>query len=213
MRSTFPSNWCRSTISKVNTSHLHISRNSRLDRSHIWSARFRVVSWFNLNADELLKISHQPQEDDGLIIYESRAMARYIAAKAGSPLLPAKDPKAEALFEQAASVESANFDPYAYGLANEKVFGPQKGLETDELRIKKLQDILENKLEGYERILSKQNYLAGSKLTLADLFHLPYGAMLAQMGYDYLENPEKYPSVARYARVFSGSTICILFVD
>ncbi|CAE6484973.1 unnamed protein product [Rhizoctonia solani] len=33
-------------------------------------------------------------------------------------------------------------------------------------------------MEGYKRILSKQKYLAGNTFTLADLFHLPYGAMV-----------------------------------
>ncbi|KAF8595199.1 hypothetical protein BDV93DRAFT_564643 [Ceratobasidium sp. AG-I] len=32
-------------------------------------------------------------------------------------------------------------------------------------------------MDGYERILSKQKYLAGDTFTLADLFHLPYGKM------------------------------------
>ena len=30
-------------------------------------------------------------------------------------------------------------------------------------------------LQGYERVLSQFKYIAGDKLTLADLFHLPYG--------------------------------------
>jgi glutathione S-transferase len=50
-------------------------------------------------------------------VYESRAICRYIARKyedQGTPLLPPKnDIKAEALFEQAASVETANFHAHA----------------------------------------------------------------------------------------------------
>lgn len=51
-------------------------------------------------------------------------MCRYIAAKyadQGTPLVPT-DLKKNALFEQAASTEQANFDPFALGLANEKIF-------------------------------------------------------------------------------------------
>lgn len=42
-------------------------------------------------------------------------------------------------------------------------------------------NLLADKLEGYERILSKHAYLAGDKLTLADLFHLPYGTYVSQV--------------------------------
>jgi glutathione S-transferase len=36
--------------------------------------------------------------------------------------------------------------------------------------MKKLEDDLNQKLDGYERILSKQDYLAGDTISLADLF-------------------------------------------
>lgn len=57
-------------------------------------------------------------------MYESRAIARYIAAKyadQGTPLLP-KDPKAYGLSEQAASIEVSNFHPYASKAVAENVF-------------------------------------------------------------------------------------------
>ena len=38
------------------------------------------------------------------------------------------------------------------------------------------------------------------EITLADLFHLPYGAYLKKLDYNYLEDPAKRPNVARYAR-------------
>ncbi|KAG8901335.1 hypothetical protein FRC01_009878, partial [Tulasnella sp. 417] len=82
-----------------------------------------------------------------------------------------------ALFEQAASIEQANFDPYASGIAYEKVFNPMKGIPTDEKRLQYLIDTLSAKLDGYERILSKQKYLAGDELTIVDLWHIPYAEM------------------------------------
>ena len=63
------------------------------------------------------------QDDDGFQLFESRAIARYLVNKYGkdSGLIPS-DPKANALFEQAASIEAFNFDHYASGIAIERVF-------------------------------------------------------------------------------------------
>ncbi|KAG8923994.1 hypothetical protein FRC00_005628 [Tulasnella sp. 408] len=128
-------------------------------------------------------------DEDGFTLFgvdrvpgsESRAITRYIASKyaeQGTKLLPdPSDAKAVALFEQAASIEQGNFDPYAYGIADEKVFNPMKGIPTDEKRLEYLIDTLNAKLDGYERILSKQKYLAGDELTIVDLWHIPYAEM------------------------------------
>ena len=64
------------------------------------------------------------QDDDGFILYECRAIARYIAnkyASRGTPLIPT-DLKANALFEQAASVEISYFHPHARGILYETLY-------------------------------------------------------------------------------------------
>ncbi|KAI6154597.1 glutathione S-transferase-like protein [Pisolithus tinctorius] len=144
-------------------------------------------------------------DDDGFILYESRAICRYLAKKyegQGTPTLIPKDAKGEALFEQAASIEAFNFYPFASGLAFEKIIKKHQGMETDEVKVKVLLDNLNAKLDAYEVILGEQPYLAGEDVTLADLFHLPYGTIaIEELGYNVLENR---PNVARWWKAISS---------
>ncbi|KAI0644282.1 glutathione S-transferase [Trametes meyenii] len=145
-------------------------------------------------------------DDDGFKVYESRAIARYIALKYGGigKLIPAQsDVKKTALFEQAASVELTNFDPSASALAFENIFKPIFGLQTDPAAVEKLKTTLEGKLAVYDVILGKSKYLAGDELTLADLFHLPYGALLEKQGIDFVISG-RWPNLTRWWKDISS---------
>ncbi|KAH7928889.1 glutathione S-transferase [Leucogyrophana mollusca] len=143
-------------------------------------------------------------DDDGFIVYESRAISRYLTKKYASQgtqeLIPT-GLKEEALFEQAASIELTNFDPIGNGIADENIFKRLRGEEPDQKRVSELVTLLEAKLNAYDSILAKQKYLAGSQVTLADLFHLPFGHMFGSMGIDALE---KQPNVARWWKDISS---------
>ena len=69
-----------------------------------------------------------------------------------------------------------------------------RGLTPDKATFDGLIAQLEPKLDVYEQILSKQKYLAGDELTLADLFHIPYGVLLSTAGSNAIE---VRPNVAR----------------
>ncbi|CAE6484983.1 unnamed protein product [Rhizoctonia solani] len=117
-------------------------------------------------------------DEDGTKIFESRAICRYLVAKygKGSSLLPEpSNVKAYGLFEQAASIEYSAFDPHAAALVYERIVAPMRKEEPNNELTKKCINTLTTKMDGYERILCKQKYLAGDTFTLADLFHLPYG--------------------------------------
>jgi len=135
-------------------------------------------------------------QDDGFELYESRAIGRYLATLGSGPELIPTEPKACAKFEQAASVEYAQFDPIASEIAKEKVFKKYYGEVTDEKRVEKLVSQLEGKLDAYEAILGKQKYISGDNLTIVDLFHLPYGHIVFEQ-LDY-GNLDKRPNVKRW---------------
>ncbi|KAL6306985.1 glutathione transferase [Sparassis latifolia] len=146
-------------------------------------------------------------EDDGFTLYESRAIARYVAVKYAAQgekvFPPLTDLHALAKFEQAASIELTNFDPFASGIAAERVFKPRRGGVTDEKLVAGYLASLKSKLDAYDVILSKSKYLAGDELTLADLFHIPYGATLKLAGVDVLEDPSR-PNVLRWWKEISS---------
>ncbi|KAH8824633.1 glutathione S-transferase [Flagelloscypha sp. PMI_526] len=154
-------------------------------------------------APEFLK--HQPFgqvpyiDDDGFILYESRAITRYICDKypnQGNNLIPT-ELKAKALFEQAASNESFNFDPFCSAAVFEMVFKPALGLVPDKAVADGFATKLDAKLDVYDKILSTQKYLGGDEVTLADLSHLPYGTLFGVAGYDLLTSGKK-PNVTRW---------------
>lgn len=81
-------------------------------------------------------------------------------------------------------------------------------------------DTLGTKLDAYDKILSKQKYLAGDvsatchltypylmsgqqSVTLADLNHLSYGSMFPLLKQDTLDNPSR-PNVARWWKELEG---------
>ncbi|TFK36731.1 glutathione S-transferase [Crucibulum laeve] len=142
-------------------------------------------------------------DDDGLILYESRAICRYIAAnypEKGPALLPAEK-KANALFEQAASVELNNFNEFAHRAVFEMIVKPMLGGTPNKAVFDESIATLDKKLDVYDMILGKQKYLAGDQITLADLFHLPVGSRLPVAGSSILETK---PNVARWWKDISS---------
>jgi len=168
-----------------------------------WAAKeHKSPAW--LENQPFGQIPYLKDESDGFIVFESRAIAKYIAAKYGKEARLVPDPsdlKEVAMFDQAWCVEMADFDPYASGITKEKIFVPMFGGKTDEVALKKHTDTLKEKLDGYERILSKQKYMAGDRLTIVDLFHLPYGSMAESQVPGLFD---AHPNVSRWWKELSG---------
>ncbi|KAF9447991.1 glutathione S-transferase [Macrolepiota fuliginosa MF-IS2] len=142
-------------------------------------------------------------DDDGFILYESNAIAQYLDEKypsQGTKLIPT-DFKKRALFNQAVFTETSSFSRYASPLAFEVLFISYFGGKTDPKKVEELTKNLTEKLDVYEQILSKQKYLAGNELTLADLQHIPFGTLLPQAGFNFTQNR---PNVARWFNELSS---------
>ncbi|KDQ14617.1 hypothetical protein BOTBODRAFT_109850 [Botryobasidium botryosum FD-172 SS1] len=139
--------------------------------------------------------------DDDLRIIESRAICRYLVARypeKGAKLAPSpSDLQAYLRFEEAISLESGYFNEPAVVLINEVFVKGLRGLGgPDQAQVDECVQRLKTALDGYDRILEKQRYLGGDTLTLADLFHLPYGYDLGRNGFDLMTSYK--PNVARW---------------
>ncbi|KAH8079437.1 glutathione S-transferase [Cristinia sonorae] len=158
---------------------------------------FGRVPWIN-----------DPEND--LLLFESRAIARYIVKKfdkdGTSGLIPKDSEEVKAAkFEQAASIEVTEFDSPGLALARELVFNRvlyQR--EPDEARAAKLLAQLNHTLDIYEKILSQQKYLSGADLTLADLFHLPLITVFNDRTNLDLINTGERPHVRRWWQEISS---------
>jgi len=142
------------------------------------------------------------EDEDGTIVYESRAIGRYIAQKyagQGTPLLPdPADLKAVATYEVGVSVEAFQFDPFAYPAARELVYFPARGFAYNTEAGKAALEALKVKLKGYDAILGKQKYLAGDQLSIVDLFHLPHATALAEIVKADCFTSDETPNVKRW---------------
>ncbi|KAF9042493.1 glutathione S-transferase [Panaeolus papilionaceus] len=148
-------------------------------------------------------------DDNGFIIYECRAICQYLAMKyadRGTPNLvpPTSDVEAWARFQQAVSVETHNFYKPANIITRERVIKPfYFKMEYNQAVIDQALKEIDDKMVGYEKILSKQRYLVGDVLTLADLFHVSFGTLMIRCGWT---SYQKHPNVARWWNEISSRT-------
>jgi glutathione S-transferase len=146
-------------------------------------------------------------EDDGFIIYESRAICRYICLKyqtADSVQLYPTDVQQRALVEQYISVEQSYYNSGMEPLVGEAVFKKYHGGTPDHAVIAKHKETSEKSLAVYDKILEGKSYFVGEQLTLADVFHLPYGNCASVAGYgDLFEHPDR-PNVNRWWKTISA---------
>ncbi|KDQ12146.1 hypothetical protein BOTBODRAFT_34758 [Botryobasidium botryosum FD-172 SS1] len=128
--------------------------------------------------------------DGELRMIESRAVARYLAAKnpekSATLAPPPSNLEAYIRFEEAASLEFGDFNPPISALVYELLFKEMKGLgKPVQAVVAQHTEKLKSVIANYERVLEGRRFLAGDNITLADLFHLPYGYTAEKIGVDW----------------------------
>ncbi|EYF01001.1 glutathione S-transferase family protein [Chondromyces apiculatus] len=121
-------------------------------------------------------------DDDGFILYESRAIIRYLDQKLSGTSLTPSDPKERALMEQWISVETSYLSPPAMKIVAQKLFVPMRGGQTDEAIVEVGRKETVRTLDIMEQTLSKQEFLAGNSFSLADVSCMPYLGYLFPAG-------------------------------
>ena len=121
---------------------------------------------------------------DGFVLYESRAICKYLARKYSFPLLPPdSDTEAAALFDQAQSAEMLYFAEPAGRIAFEKFAKKFMGLPPDDAVVSAALRSVEMFFDVAERLLRQKDYMAGKDFTLVDIFYIPLIQRLFACGY------------------------------
>ena len=113
-------------------------------------------------------------EHDGLELYETPAILRYIDEAFDGPALQPATPAQRARMTQIISI----VDSYAYprtvgGLVTERLIKPILGAEADESIIEAALPEVDKSMTAIEGLLGDNEYLAGNALSLADLHLAP----------------------------------------
>jgi glutathione S-transferase len=111
---------------------------------------------------------------DGLTLYETGAVIRYIDRVLPGPALQPKDAKALACMDQIIGI----IDSYAYGaliakIVMQRVVTPMLGGTPDETVIESGLERARISLGEFERMMGSSRFLAGDGLSLADLHFAP----------------------------------------
>lgn len=121
-------------------------------------------------------------DDDGFVLYEARAINRYLDRKLGGTPLTPEDAREAARVDQWTSVAEAYFAPHAHSLIVERLFRRFLGGAQNEQAMSAAREGMQPALDAADRWLSSNQYLAGSAFSLADIHWMPYLEYMSQTG-------------------------------
>ncbi len=134
-------------------------------------------------------------EHDGFRLYETTAIARYVDEAFPGPALQPSDVRDRARMMQAIGIlDSYAYRAWVWDIYVERVSRPKRGQVSDEAKIAAALPKAETAASALEGILGDHPFLAGDRVSLADLHAAP---MLG-----YVERaPEGAAMIARHVRL------------
>jgi glutathione S-transferase len=120
-------------------------------------------------------------QHDDLTIFETDAICRYVDEAFPGPSLQPETPAGRARMTQWVSVyNSYCFNPIAKGIFFQRVVGPRfLGRPTDEAVIAATVPVVEDRLALLNGVLTRDAFLAGDEVSIADLILLPAITLLS----------------------------------
>lgn len=140
-------------------------------------------------------------DDDGFVLFESRAIIRYLdETQPGAKLTPA-DPKGRAVMEQWISFEQSHFAPPTMKIVMNLMFAPMMGKTPDQAVVEAGITEMNASLDAMEKQLTKTPFIAGQQFTLADIGFMPYLEYLAAT--PAISHVNDRPAVAKWWKTIS----------
>lgn len=124
--------------------------------------------------------------DEDFVLYETRAIYRYLEASFGDSVLAPSDAAASARCEQWLGIADSYFVPSAHPLLVERLFRRFLGGEPDDEVIARSREGMGAALDQADERLASSEHLAGPSFSVADLHWMPYLEYLLAVGEDVL---------------------------
>lgn len=159
-----------------------------------------MVDLFKGETQEAAHLKRQPfgqvpaVELDGRMLYETQAVTRYLDRVLPGPRLIPSDPWDEARMGQIIGILESQAYPSMIAIVRQRIVAPLMGGTPDEAIVAASQPKARLCLAEIERIMGDGAWLAGSEVSLADLFVAPV------MDY-FRATPEGSAALAEHARV------------
>ncbi len=121
-------------------------------------------------------------EDGEFLLYESRAIIRYLDVTLPGPRLTPTNAKDAARMEQWLSVDQSYVAPHTRALAVERILKKHQGNAPDPMAESAAEAALTKAFAVHDRALASSQWLAGDAFSLADASLAPYVASLPIIG-------------------------------
>jgi glutathione S-transferase len=121
-------------------------------------------------------------DDNGFVLYETRAINRYLDRKLGGAPLTPNSEQGSARVDQWTNIADAYFVPFAQPLIVETLFRRYLGGEQNQAAIGAGREGMLPALDAADQWLASNTFFAGSEFSLADVHWMPYFEYMIRIG-------------------------------